>query len=195
MNSTELFQLASTNTLFSLSKNGINWLTYNFPGPQSYYDFTSLAYGNGLIVVLTDRIYVSKDFTNWTATDMYDTSFIAYGKTADGGRFFTQQFGNELITSKDGVTWNTITSSLVFPVKSYVISEKGVSLGGRTGHISSSRNMKNWEQIATITENDFIWITASPSRVFAATSSTLYWANTDDLYTWNSKPLSIKFIS
>jgi surface protein len=110
------------------SPDGITWTQRTLPFVDNWY---SLAYGNGVFVALSinsNNALTSPDGITWTQR-VLPVSDGWYAVTYGNGVFVAVANGGNTAISKDGILWNTISSS-VLPAKpwSSIIYANGIFL-------------------------------------------------------------------
>lgn len=146
------------------SIDGVNWTSKTTVG--NGYGWSGICYGNGKFVTVGDKygcgIAVSSNGMNWNITNsnnMDSWNSVAYGN----GKYVAVGDFGYIITSKDGVNWNTpvkITSAGTSQWFHITYSNgKFVAVGGGGGYITSIDG-ETWTPIANLKDESGKVITA-----------------------------------
>lgn len=174
-----------------ISYNGIDWAIN--PSPPGVFGTLTVAFGNGIFVIIASGIYASTDGVNWTqATGVpagtWRTPFYANGYFFASNTSITT---SGLIKSTDGLNWTAVTipvtgtwSSVAYGAGVYVI----VALSGPTmsNRVLYSTDTITWN-IAQTTNYLQAWTTlVYANGLFVAVSSTGSFKYSADGINWTA---------
>ncbi|MBR3197087.1 MAG: phage tail family protein [Methanobrevibacter sp.] len=182
-----LFATVGTNGEIQISKDGVNWETYNV---GNNYDLNSICYSSelNLFVAVGNQIVISSDGKEWTIVNISNPYLKNICYSSELNLFVAVGQNGTILTSSDGLNWTSQTSGISSLLNSICYSDDlnlFIAVGA-SGIILTSSDGINWtSQISNVTQNLYSIIYGYNKFVAVGASGTIL--TSSDGVSWTSR--------